>query len=150
MDGVPFVRLCVCGQDASFHEFESGFFDPVDEFVWRGTLCSAKSVFQFILGLFFGVIRPVPTDIDQVASFLENPHEQIHHSLKLGAPIGGKHPYSKDGIEPCVGLSRPVEHAFGDEFGPNIVGLHIVFAFGESRMLALLLRVRLAWDPLFR
>ena len=42
MDRVPLVRLRVCGQDASLHEFETGFLHPVDQFIRRGTVCPAE------------------------------------------------------------------------------------------------------------
>ena len=64
MDGVPFVSLSVCGEDAPFHEFESGFLHPVDQFIGRGSVCTAETVFQFFLVLLFGVLRSVPTYID--------------------------------------------------------------------------------------
>ena len=60
------VGFCVCGQDASFHELEAGFLHPVDQFIRRGPVCPAETVFQFFLVLLFGVMRSVPTYVDQV------------------------------------------------------------------------------------
>ncbi len=78
MDGIPSVGLCVCGQDASFHESEPGFLHPVDQFIRRGAGCPAETVFQFFLVLLFGVLRSVPTYIDQVPTLVENSPEQTH------------------------------------------------------------------------
>jgi len=78
MDGIPFVSLSVCDQDASFHEFESGFLHPIDQFIRRGSVCPAVMVFQFFLVLLFGVIRSVPTYIDQVPALVENSTEHAH------------------------------------------------------------------------
>ena len=71
MDGVPFVSLRVCGQDAPFHEFEPGFLHPVDQFIRRGSVYPAETVCQFFLVLLFGVIRSVLTYIDQVPALVE-------------------------------------------------------------------------------